>query len=367
MLAFGFIGFPLISGTFCAFAAPELSSVRFDSRPKLGVSFQLGNSLEASSITSIKRSSFNALDAAFRPVALNADRLDSCTSLSCYAKVFTLEAKEMGLQEVILISVESFEPGVDEATVSLLNLIDGTLIKQWSEFSFGTEVEFSKQIARITRKTDQIFRSRTSFGALKLSNGRRGLQVVINGQLISTMTETNLLIQDLPYGEYTLEVSGLDVVPFVRKFGVSRKSVEVIELPDFSNGRIINKTTVVATGIVTALAGAGFAAYAFAKDQQMPSALCLSTTQARSDACGSGRPWATFAHPSASDQSMNSVGIFPLGASLMITGGGLVTGGFLGPDKEWSHLVTSAVSIVLGVITYVSLEHSDGLNVYDVR
>ena len=108
LLAFGFIGFPLISGTFCAFAAPELSSVRFDSRPKLGVSFQLGNSLEASSITSIKRSSFNALDAAFRPVALNADRLDSCTSLSCYAKVFTLEAKEMGLKEVILISVESF-------------------------------------------------------------------------------------------------------------------------------------------------------------------------------------------------------------------------------------------------------------------
>ncbi|MEE2900795.1 MAG: hypothetical protein VYC39_00615 [Myxococcota bacterium] len=341
--------------------------MRFDARPKLGVGFQLGNSLEASSITSIKRASFNALEGSFRPVALDADRLDSCTSLSCYAKAFSLEAGEVGVQEVILISIESFQPGVDEATVSLLNLIDGTLLQKWSEFSFKTEAEFSEQIVRITRKANDIFRSRSHFGALQLSNGRRGLQVVLNGQMISTMTDSNLLIQELPYGEYTLEISGLDVVPFVKKFTVSKKSVELIELPNFSSGRIINKTTIVATGIVTALAGAGFAAYAVAKDQQVPSALCLSTVQAQSDACGSGRPWATFASPSTPDQSINSLGIFPLGASLMISGSGLVTGGLLGPDKEWSHLVTSAVSIVLGVITYVSLEHSDGLNVYEVR
>jgi len=345
-----------------AFASPEFSSVRFDSRPKLGVSFQLGNSLAASSITSIKRASFNALEESFRPVALNADRLDSCISLSCYAKVFSQEARAIGLQEVILISVESFEPGVDEATVSLLNLTDGTLIKQWPGFSFQTESEFGEQIARITQVANEVYRSRTLFGSLQLSNGRRGLQVVINGQLVSTMTETNLLIRDLPYGVYTLEISGLNVVPFVKRFGVSKKSVEVIELPNFTNGRIINKTTVVATGIATAVIGAGFAAYAVAQDQQAPSALCLSTNQAQNDACSIGRPWATFADPSAS-----AVGIFPLGASLMMSGGGLITGGLLSPDDNWSHLITSAVSIVLGVVTYFSLEHFDGLNVYEIR
>ena len=81
---------------------------------------------------------------------------------------------------------------------------------------------------------------------------------------------------------------------------------------------------------------------------------------------GSGQPWATFSSPSSSDLSASPVGIFPLGASMVVTGSGLMTGGLLSSDNEWSHLITSAVSLALGVLTYVSLEKSDGLNVYEI-
>ena len=367
LCAFEFIGFTLISATPIAHASSPASSVTFDSRPKLGVSFQLGNSLEVSSITTIKRSSFNALDKAFRATTLSADRLDSCTSLECYANVFLSEAGDRGVQEVLLISVESLDDGVDEAAVSLLSLSDGKLIRQWPEFSFKAESGYSQQINRIAVEVEEFFRARTRFGALQLENGRTGLQVVMDGKLVSTMSGTTLLVKGVPFGEHQLEVSGLELAPFAKKIQVSNEATAVVELPDFGRNQLFNRTAVVATGIVTTIIGAGIAAYAVTQDQQAPSALCLSTMQSKSDACGSGRPWATFTEPSSSNLSSSSVGVFPLGASLAVTGGGLITGGFLSSDNEWNHLITSAVSIALGIVTYVGLEQSDGLNVHEVR